>query len=331
MPEIMDSTLLARYLAGEASADERARVEAWIAADPAHGAEVERLRGVWGARRRGEWDLDRAWARVSTRLDRETGAQVADLPSSHRALLRRWAALAASLVLVTGAFWLWRALSPEPGGFPAVVLTAAGERRALNLPDGSRITLAPRSELRVARPYGDGERRVDLSGEAWFEVRHDESRPFRVHAAKAIVEDLGTEFAVRAETGSSPVRVVVVSGSASLRREGDPAEAGVVLNARDVGVLAADGSAPTVERHAAVEPLVAWQRGELIFEDSQLDSVAAELARWYGVVVRFGDSALAVRRLTATLHLDDLDEALQILRGSLGVQVQRLGDTVVVR
>lgn len=325
MTESISSELLARYLAGEAEPWERAAVEAWASADPANAQELDRLRTLWSVPSGSEWDVDRAWDRVAERLDRP-----ALLPSRRRAVLP--IALAASLAMgVLGAWLVWRLVRPVGPEVPAVFVTAAGEQRNIDLPDGTRIALAPSSELRVAPAYGRTERRVDLEGEAWFAVWHDTSRPFRVHAGATTVEDLGTEFVVRAIPGANLVRVVVVSGSASLRRAGAPAEDGVVLAARDVGTLAADETRPTVVRDAEVGPLIGWHEGRLDFEDAPLDSVVAELSRWYGVTFRLADAGLGARPFTGPLRLDDLDDALEVLTLSLGVHAERLGDTVVVR
>jgi len=325
MTESISSELLARYLSGEAEPRERAAVEAWASADPGNAQELERLRTLWSSSSTGAWDVDRAWGRVSKRLDRP-----AALPPRRPAILP--IALAASLAMaVLGAWLVWRLVRPAGPEVPAVVVTAPGERRNVNLPDGTRIALAPGSTLRVDPGYGRTERRVDLEGEAWFGVRHDGSRPFRVHAGATTVEDLGTEFVVRALPGASLVRVVVVSGSASLRRAGAPAEEGVTLQARDVGTLASGEARPTVERGVEVGPLVAWHEGRLDFEDARLDSVLAELSRWYGVTIRLADTDLGARPFTGPLRLDDLDDALEVLTLSLDVRVERVGDTVVVR
>jgi transmembrane sensor len=316
--------LLARYLAGEATADERRAVEAWGASAPAHRAELDRLRAAWTPAPRpvGSWDVDQAWARVARRLDDPAAAPL--VPR------RRALAMAAAVVLALGAALVWRTVR-EAAPAARVVATAAGELRSFDLPDGTRITLAPGSRLQVAGDYGRGLRRVDLEGEAWFEVTHDAARPFQVHAAGTVTEDLGTEFAVRALPDGSPVRVAVVSGSASLRRADRPAAEAVTLLPRDVALLPPDATVATVERGVAVAPLVAWRDGRLEFDGQTLDTVARDLSRWYGLEFRLADPALAARRLTATVHLDRLEDALDVLRLSLGVRLERRGDTVLVR
>lgn len=318
--------LLARYLAGQATPAEREEVERWRER-PENRRELERLQAIWQpAPADPSWDVDRAWQRVAGRLDREP------------AVVRRRAfgvpapvlALAATILLVIGAAWVWTGRRPEPPA-PVTYATQAGERREVELPDGTRIVLAPGTELSVAGDYGRGSRRVDLQGEAWFEVEHDAARPFLVHAAGTITEDIGTEFLVQVLPADSGVRVALVSGSASLRRVGEPAGAAVVLAPDDIGLFAPGDATARVERGASLDALVAWHEGRLEFEDARLVEVATAITRWYGIPVLLADGALAERRFTGTLRLDALDGALEVLRLSLGVQTERRADTLVVR
>lgn len=326
MTDHIESTILARYLAGEASAEERGSVDAWAAATASNRAELDRLRAAWQAPAPGPWDLDRAWAKVANRLDQ---AQVAKPARRPAVWAQPWALAAAALIVVLGATMLWRAQSSTT--IPAeVVATQPGQQETLDLHDGTRITVAPGSRLTVAAGYGDGERRVELEGEAWFEVTHDESNPFRVFANGTMTEDLGTEFGVRAFASENAVRLVVLAGSASLRRAGAADPDAVTLNANDLATLEANASTPTVARGVNVAALVAWRQGEMIFENSPLDSVTAELSRWYGVTFRLATGELGARRLTATLRTDDLGTALEVLGLSLGVIIDQEVDTVTL-
>lgn len=323
MTDQPSSETLARVLSGQGTPEEHRDVERWATADAANASELERLRACWLPGPEGAWDVDRAWHTVSQRLDQPV----------ERLAVRRFPVplrIAASIALALGAALVWRAVRPTADALPQVVATAPGNHRSVDLPDGTRITVAPGSELRVDRDYGRSERRVDLVGEAWFEVPHDASKPFRVFAAGAIVEDLGTEFAVRALPGERTIRVAVVSGQASLRREDASEAEALILEPNDVARLDAGDNAPTVERGVPLDAFVAWRRGLVVLEDAPLDSVVAELSRWYGITFRLADPASATRRLTATLRIDALDDALQVLGLSLGLRVERQGRDVVL-
>jgi transmembrane sensor len=320
----MTSELLARYLGGEATPAERAVVEAW-ATDPANARELERLQAVWRpGQGPGDWDTDAAWRRVAGQLEQapEAGRRLAFKPRSP--IL----AMAAALLLLVGTAWIWRLARPGIGS-PAVTVTQAGQQRTVDLPDGSRVVLAPTSELRVAGDYGRQARRVELRGEAWFEVEHDASRPFLVSAAGTITEDLGTEFLVRELPGGRGVEVVLQSGSASLRWQHQDAAEAVVLVPSDLARLGEGDLRASVQSGAPVDALLGWREGRLAFSEAPATEVARQLMRWFPVVVAL-DSTLASRQFTGTLQLGALDLALEVWTTALGVQHTRRADTVFV-
>ncbi len=328
MSESLNPDLLARYLAGEASPAQRAEVESWAKADPAHRAELDHLRTTWAAATPGEWDVDRAWSRVAARLDEvPTSTVFSFVRPPHTWRL----ALAAMLILAIGTTFVLRRMAPSASAVAQVLATLPGQQETINLGDGTRITLAAGSELRVAADYGRTERRVDLSGEAWFEVAHDADRPFRVYAAGTVTEDLGTEFTVRARVEESVVRVVVVSGSASLRREAGTAAESATLGAMDVATLEVGAIRPSVQRAPDARRLVAWHEGRMVFDDARLDSVVTELSRWYGMTILIADPALGERLLTGTFQREALDDAIDVLNLSLGVEIQQRADTLVIQ
>jgi transmembrane sensor len=239
---------------------------------------------------------------------------------------------AAAVVLIGGALILprMRTAGDVTGtaelAAASSVSTAAGERRTLRLPDGSTVTLGVSSTLRARAGYGDGPREVELEGEAFFTVTHDEAHPFRVFVNGTVVEDLGTEFAVRSYGSAAPIRVAVASGSVAVRR-GTTADTAVVLSPSDVATVAETGEV-AVRRGVNVAPFTAFASGRLIFADAPLADVAEELTRWYGVEVRVAGAALLDRHLTSTFEGESLDEVLRIIGMTLDVRYTRNGNMV---
>jgi transmembrane sensor len=337
-----DFDRLARLLAGEGDAYERAETERWAALDLERRAALEAMRLAWRTPlREARVDVDTAWGVLSTRIQ-GTEARRPALSVSHGggAESRRWwrdsASLlkvaAAAVILVGGTLVLPRLRATGHRAEPAVLAaasslsTATGERRTVRLPDGSEVTLGVSSTLRARPDYGKGAREVELEGEAFFTVTHDEAHPFRVFVNGTMVEDLGTEFAIRSYGSGAPIRVAVASGSVALRR-GMTADTAVVLSPRDVATVAATGEV-AVQRGVNVDPFTAFASGRLIFADAPLSDVAEELSRWYGVQVRIVDSALLERHLTSTFEGESLDEVLRIIGMTLDVRYTRNGSAV---
>lgn len=207
--------------------------------------------------------------------------------------------------------------------------TGVGKRDSVRLADGSRVVLGPQSRLVVPRDYGQSSRAVELTGDAYFDVHHDASKPFSVHANGAMIEDIGTTFAVESDVDGGATSVAVVTGSVRLRSATSAASAGVVLAAGDRGTLDAAGQAK-VERDAVREDDVAWTTGRLVFNDAPLSRVIPELQRWYGVTIRVSDSALLRRTVHTSFSGESADKALEILGLTLGARVERHGDTATV-
>src|SRR6266478_6130011 len=234
--------LLARYVAGECTPAEARELEQWCAASLEHQARLDALRAIWTARRTPRsWDVEGIWARVR----RTMRADARRAPAFGRHLEgergRRWLAapLAAAAVLLllvgaTLAILNSRRLPPPMREYA----TSRGQRGTLQLPDGSRLILAPESRLRIPADFGRGARELSLDGEALFTVVHDSTRPFRVRAKGAVAEDIGTRFDLRAYAEDSLVAVAVAEGvvalgrgtvpSAKVRRDSAAAAEGIV-------------------------------------------------------------------------------------------------------
>ncbi|HEX6630306.1 MAG TPA: FecR domain-containing protein [Gemmatimonadaceae bacterium] len=335
-----DWEALARYLADESPAAEAEEVRRWLAAHPEDAAMVraldetlDRLAVVPAA----EIDVEAALARAGAL--RDDGARVHALPrraappapprpARWRTPMLRAAAVLAVASAAALAWW-----SARDGGAPTVAAarvyeTGIGQRDSLRLPDGSLAVLGPRSRLEVPAGYGAPAREVELRGEGYFEVRHDDAHAFTVRAGAAAVRDVGTTFTVRSEGDS--VRVAVREGAVLLHAAAGPRDGGVVLHEGDVGVLDTGGRA-LARRGTLPADAMAWTRGRLVFHDAPLAEVAAELRRWYGLELRAGDSSLAGRHLTASFDGEPAERVLDVIGLALGASVERHGDTVVVR
>lgn len=329
--------VLARYLSNESPPEEAAAVRRWLAEDRRGNQLVGALeRSLHGLAFRAPADLDveAAWRRVSAR------ARQPDVRALQR---KRWLVTglraAAAVAIVLGATVLWRRARIDSGGPAAVIesrtyVTPVGKTDSIRLPDGSRVVLGPGSRLTLAASFGRTRRDARLVGQALFDVVHDPSRPFAVRAGRAVIQDLGTIFAVRDDGGL--VQVVVTSGSVmlqdSLRLLAAPPEPGqgLVLRAGDRGTLGPQGEA-AVEPAAVTEDDLAWTTGRLVFNHAPLPSVAAELRRWYGIDLRIPDAKLADRHLTASFAGEPVSEVLRIIGLALGAELERRGDTAWVR
>jgi ferric-dicitrate binding protein FerR (iron transport regulator) len=340
-----DWTLLSRYFAGECSPEEAAAVDAWAAADGANARLLAFMRTVWDAAavELPEIDEAAAWRTVRARMAMADGAAAARplrvMPRGAAQVRRRWlgaviaAGTAAALVAAVGVAWRRGGASGTAGARgPEHVkeyATARGERSEFTLVDGTRVWLSADSRLRVLSGYGAGKREVELVGEAYFVVRHDQQRPFRVYARGTVSEDLGTEFNVRSYPEDSDVVVVVASGRVSMRRAATAAHPAstVELGRGQMGRLDGTGRVTVTSGVDPAAPL-AWREGRLEFDQRPLSEVLRELGRWYDLDVALEDSSLAGVPVTVTLDRHPADEALDIVSRVVGLRYTREGRIV---
>src|SRR5438552_7002977 len=315
--------LLDRYLTGEASSTDVQAVREWLAQDSEHARLLDDLRLIRrvAAQRVPESSVDAAWAKAARALE------VPRQPRRSRRPLSVALAAAAVVVALIGGRGVLRR-TPQWREYA----TTAAQRMVVRLQDGTQVTIAPKSRVRYAADYGRARRELYLDGEAYFQVTPDSQRPFRVHTAGSLTEDLGTAFVVRAYADQVATEVVVAEGRVALSRADTAAASrppALVLEARDLGRLDASGVA-TRRRGVDVERQLAWTRGVLAFDGTPLGDVVRTLGRWYNVEIRLADSALAARRLTASFQNEPIDLVLQRIALTLGLRVERSGGAALL-
>lgn len=240
----------------------------------------------------------------------------------------RWAMAVAAVAVVALSIRQWSG-SGSGGSEARTVATQVGQRDSVTLSDGTRIVLAPGSQLVVAANFDAGDRVVELIGAAYFDVYHDEARPFTVHAAGAVIRDVGTAFTVKMDDlGGVSIAVThgIVAVGSTVTSDGPPAT--VELHAGDRGTVSAGNVAVTRGIVAAED--AAWIRGQLSYRDAPLAEVQADLKRWYGITLRVEDSALT--RLTVTMPSQpDSASVVRMVATMLGAVAEQRGDTVILR
>lgn len=282
-----------------------AALQAWLAQHPSNRQEYERLAQLWRA------------ADFIPRQRLEALCQpepVRQLP--RRRLLRQ--ALAAGVAVValglgwTG--WQYQQLNHQD-----TLSTALGERRQVELPDGSRLELNSATQVQVM--FSAGQRHVRLgAGEAMFIVAHDSDRPFVVSTAQGDVTVTGTRFDVRQDPNST--RVAVEQGSVKVQ---GAAESLVLLTAGQGSHI--DGQGKVAAPYAIdANAVTAWRQGKLVFDNAPLSDVVAEVSRYRVRPLHVAPGKAAALRLSSTFSSDDPDALLRALPSILPVRVKTLAD-----
>jgi len=299
---------------------EQAELDAWRAADPRHETAWRDFSRTWSE----VPNLSHLAALVPLRAEKSASRdEAAPRPRSRKAI---WSAVAAVLVAVIA---IPAYLFPAGSG-QREYATQLAQSRLITLPDGTQVTLGPRSSLKVK--FEDGERRVALTGgEAFFEVVHDERRPFLVEAGGSQVRVLGTKFDVNYSDQS--LRVAVLQGlvEVSDRPKAGPARSNVkllragqraeILLAARGAVTGGDQSGATMAALPAQSP-GAWREGRLVYQNARLADLVADVNRYYAPGVTLSDPAIGDLRVTASFKASEIPAFLSAVGGVVAVRAE---------
>lgn len=210
------------------------------------------------------------------------------------------------------------------------ISTPRGRQFQVELPDGTMVWLNAGSSLRYPTVFPDEERRVQISGEAYFDVKKNAGSPFRVvlHSGGDFqVEVLGTEFNINAYEDELQVQTTLVSGAV---RAGNPAT-NVTMKPGQQAVLASDElSAKPLLREVNAQQVSAWKMGYFDFEEEELGVILRQLSRWYNVEFKAGAEILRLKFSAVIPRTSDIDHAVSLLSATGAVKFKKEGDRISV-
>lgn len=318
----------ARYLSGELSGEERSTFEEMLRVDPEKERLFVEFRKTWEAagKKAAEempgqvsYDMDAEWELLRRKLPQEDfGGVRTEGPGEMRkrsVLFYTWRIAAALLAGVIFAFaWIY---ATQLAGTEVVV--AENVPVEVRLEDGTLVTVNRDSRLRYRSRFGDEQRKVLLSGEAWFDVAGDTARPFIIDAGEALIEVLGTRFNVNAYRDRPTVEITVESGIVAMTARQDQQEQ-IILRAGNTGTYHREDQ--QLELIQGIDPnAVSWKTRALFFEDTPLGRVAEIVGKVYNTEVVLVNPVLSSCTITVTFRDQSLDAVLRVLEMTLDLQV----------
>lgn len=208
----------------------------------------------------------------------------------------------------------------------ALRVPRGGEFR-LKLSDGTNVYLNSASELKYPVRFDEKERKVYLSGEAYFEVTKDSNRPFYVITEEVQVRVYGTEFNVNTHQPGK-VHTVLVDGKVGIKKRGMTGE----ITMKPGELASFDRNAGTFEvKEVDVRQYVVWKDGYFTFENESLEQILNTLSLWYDVDVFFQSES--AKQLVFTGYMkryNDISEILNAITDVVGVNFTINGKTIIV-
>ncbi|WP_316788297.1 FecR family protein [Pedobacter frigoris] len=205
------------------------------------------------------------------------------------------------------------------------VITPRGGQYQINLPDGTKIWLNAASSLKYPTAFNGNKRKVELSGEAYFEVAKDKKHPFIVATDKQEIEVLGTHFNVNSYTDEAVTKTTLLEGAVKVSQVGTGKTATLLPGQQAI----LDDSNLTT-RIVDTEESTAWKNGFFQFNESDLGSIMKQLSRWYNVDIVFESKSandLFHFKVPRNLNLNEVINLLEIN----GINVKKEGRTLIVK
>ncbi len=337
---------VARFDAGDVSAKDQAAFQEWLNRSALHRQAIAEYGNLWS-----EFDTLRLLTDSA-----EAGEQT-DAREYRPAMLKKgrpWlAACAAAVIAIAGGTALFHPKLPGPakaGNHPSAAAviapvrpkspdlaktespaaplfyeTAIGGQRRITLADGSLVILNTNSRVDV--DFSGNRRDVHLvRGEAYFEVVHDETRPFTVYANKYVVRDIGTAFDVHLKR-TGVVEVGVTKGSVEVTNElvSGAAKSLAVLAAGHNIVLGRKVERPEIVSDADMGRKLAWRQGDLIYTGQPLGEVLADIGRYSDIKIDIADPALENLPVGGAFRADQIEAIFAALENNFGLHAEWIG------
>ena len=208
-----------------------------------------------------------------------------------------------------------------------------GKQFDLILSDGTHIFLNSGTSLRYPISFIKGkERKVFLTGEAFFEVTRDEQHPFVVKANEMEIEVLGTKFNVSHYMEDSDINTVLVEGSVRLQIKGD-ARVGsnsVLLKPGNKAEWQMEGSEISIEE-VDTSLYTAWIQGKLVFKNTSFRQIRQALERRYNVIIKNSNTDLDEQLFDATFDIETIDQVLESFNKSYAIEYTIVENEVIIK
>jgi transmembrane sensor len=310
-------TIIEKQLKGQATSEETATLQQWRAENPSHDTIYRQLEKVWqesGAiLAEKTYDTESAWDKVDLRLEGNKKAPV-------RMLTRLAAAASIAGILLIAGWLLLRKTTPE-------LLVAKAEQTNLpvTLPDGSQVVLRKGATLSYPKTFSGAEREVSLTGEAFFDVHHDATHPFRIETVRATLEVVGTSFTIN--TSEQQDELIVSTGKVLFANKAGDKH---IITPQQYSKLSAKGF--------EIKPLndpnfLSWKTGQLKFDNTPIDQVARNLSDHYNINVIADPSLLnqsTIPTITASFHHQSIDDVLEEVKLLVNISHRKQNDTIIL-
>lgn len=310
----MDRNTLYHFFSGASTSEEDRQIVEWIDQDPANEKTFNKEREIYNTMLlMNEEDFAAARRPKKLRMPRWT-----------KELMRT----AAAVFLTIGVgYYFYSGLERQLDVADNSISIPTGQQLDLTLPDGTKVTVNGASTITYPAIFAKKERRIRLSGEAYFDVTHKEDQPFIIETSKYDVEVLGTEFNVEAYEEGNQFVTSLIDGKVKVTDNDDPAES-VVLSPNQQARLTDGklvvGLIPEYEKFL-------WRDGLIAFNKATLAEMMKLLEKYYGFQIVYKIKKLPTETFSGKIRIaEGIDHALWVLQQNSSFNYEKNADTMII-
>ena len=297
-PHIED--LIIAYLSGNISAEDNQMLKAWLSKDPANRTILRRCREIWittqAERQATNYDWKAGFEKFCLRKEQQQ--QLTRSQRNYRLVkLLRYAALLVFAVSVAAVICYRQGSQSWEGQLADVEMKVPmGSTLSLRLPDGTQVSLNGGSTLSYPQSFGLKDRKVNLTGEAYFAIVHHTDQPIEILTSKMTVRDIGTKLNITNYPEDNQAKVVIDEGSVELKT-GNDTQTSIIVAGQEAIIDKQSGRISIVSKQYDGN---AWSKGELIFHNTTVADIAKRLERTYNIDISIHHPATANKRFYGT-------------------------------
>lgn len=349
MSRIIDDNILTKHIAGEISDDSlKQQVNEWIDASNENKLHYNSLVALWRASERDEHEVqnlkEKIWASIERRSE-DKNKKILQL--ERKTNWKKTLAIAASIAILL-SISIFFVLNQKSENNYHTFYADAGSKSKITLSDGTTVYLNSETELKIPHDFGQNNRNVELTGEAYFEVQKTENKSlFVVNVGDLNIKVLGTEFNVKGYPNEGTIETTLEKGKVEIeKRTTGKAKKIVALEPNQQAVfvkkkgkiLVSDIKEETLaesktkiskpsqdkerkeklilKERIETKLYTSWKEGKFVFESERFDNLIVRMQRWYGIKIELKNDSLKNIEFTGTLKNETIEQALDALKMS---------------
>lgn len=314
--------LIARYLSGEASVEERLKLEQWIDESEINKKYFSNIRIIntkaAATYKTVKVDTEKAWDKVKQQMNFPAPGKSTTIVQTPSGITRFIKVAAVFIILLGLSFLIYKIYLSSSGKAQTFIVESNDSTLNYILSDSTCVALGKNSNIIYNSQYGLKQREVTVSGEAFFNVVHNPEKPFIVIADGVLVMDLGTSFIVRAFPDRPVIEVFVESGKVLFYTARNP---GIELEYGEAGVF--EKTSGIFRKYTTLPNNMFGTNRFFEFRREKLSDVIEILNTVYGIDIRLSNDSLGDYNITVTFDNENIDTILEIIAETLGLQVSK--------